>query len=234
LTWSLLSTLTFGNDEAAVRYEIKRADGKVNEIRIYLGIQKKLLILDHFIDDEAFIKQEQKRFSVEPDADPACANFNKDAKACEKSCYWASKARPFTRATMRSSRGHLLWQWKAKASDTTIGLLTVPPGDDNPQSIVAGECVSPDQKYLTTKGYLSSGHGASSPNNALMGYAVFKLDSTFTKAPVIGKETKEAFGHPRFTGLLGWKKDSPHNLLFEVMRPENNNTAVVDNGNPHP
>lgn len=215
----------------AVRYEVKSTNGAVSEIRVHLTAQKKILVLDRFIDGESFLKREQEKLSTPASADEACAAYA-DAHACEQSCYWASKARPFSRVRMKNAQGQLLWQWQARVRDTRLALLSVPARATDSGAVTHDGCVSPDAKYLAVAGYMHDASGATSPAQSLAGYAIVKLAPGLKSTKISGKKTGEAFGHARFTRFVGWKKGEAHTVVFDIMRPEKNNIESIDEGVP--
>jgi hypothetical protein len=213
------------------RYEVKKIDGRVSEIRIFMTAEKKVLVLDRFIDGEQFVKREQGKFSTAA-ADPACISpAGVKSNACEQTCYWASSARPFARARMKNARGQLLWQWQAKARNVHLALLSVPSQRDGSSGHEG--CLSPDQKYLAVTSYLIDADSDSSPAQSQAGYAIVKLVPGLAAAKVTGKKSGEAFGHKRFTRFIGWKTGEPHTVIFDIARPEKDNVEVIDEGVPN-
>jgi hypothetical protein len=198
--------------------------------------EKKVLVLDRFVDDEQFVKREQEKFSVTAAANPGCTspvgtNPNAQSIVCEQACDWASKARPFARARMKNTRGQLLWQWQARARTEHLELLSVPSQRDGSDG--HDGCLSPDQKYLAVTSYLMDAGGDAVPAQSLAGYAIVKLAPGLTAVKVTGKKTGEAFGHKRFTRFIAWKAGDPHTVIFDVTRPEKNDIEVIDEGVPN-
>jgi hypothetical protein len=206
----------------------------VSEIHIHIPAQKRILILDRFVDGEAFIKAEQIAFRAAATSDLTCQALAANG-ACEQSCYWASKARPFARVRAKNLRGQLIWQWQARPHEARLRLLSAPLNSDAKDDVVAGECLSPDAKYIAAASYRidDAGEKESSTAGALTGYVIIKVAPPFSPALVRGKKSGETFGHKRFTGFVGWKKSAPHTLLFEVMRPEGGNVTLIDEGVPN-
>lgn len=213
---------------ATPRYEIKRADDRVVEIRVPL--KQGVLVLDRFVDDPAMIEREQKKFAVAAADDANCAALG-GATACEHTCYWAAKARPFTRMRLLSVKGGLKWSWRVPKGDAAPALLNaVVQAPDGVGNIVAGECVSPDERFIALSGYLLQPGADNSASASLMGYRVARIAPQQTTAKVTGKKTGEAFGHKQFTRFIGWKKDAPSTVVFDVTRPEKGNESIVDEG----
>jgi hypothetical protein len=208
------------------RYDIRRAGERVVEIRIPL--KEGVLVLDRFVDDAAMIEREQKKFAVAPADDANCATLG-GAGACEHTCYWAAKARPFTRMRMLSAKGGLKWSWRAAKGDATPALLSAPAlPPAGAEDTMAGECISPDARFIVLSGYLLQPGADNSAAASLMGYRVARISPQQAVVPVVGKKTGEAFGHKQFTRFAGWKKDAPSTVVFDVTRPENNNESILD------
>lgn len=216
-----------------VHYDIKKSDGRVSEIHIHIPAQKRILILDRFVDDEVFVKAEQIAFRRAASEDLTCQALATNG-ACEQSCYWASKARPFARVRAKNLRGQLIWQWQARPHAERLRLLSAPLNSDAKADVTVGECLSPDAKYIAAASYQIdvAGEKENSTAGALTGYAIIKVAHPFSPASVRGKKSGETFGHKRFTGFAGWKKSAPHTVLFEVMRPESGNVTLIDEGVP--
>jgi hypothetical protein len=218
-TWAQASTDWF---------EVKKSQGLVQQIKIHLTQQNKVLVLDQFTDFPSFVANEKKNFSKSSHSDGFCQKLP-NPQACEQTCYWASKARPFGRARLQTVSGKTQWRWQAKKNETWSTLLAARGGPT-----FDGSCLSPDGKYLTTTAYFLNVDEDEniSLTHALAGYAVVKIEPQFSGVEVIGKKTKEIFGHKHFTSLVGWQDHKPHTLIFEVMRPENDHQAIVDEGTP--
>jgi hypothetical protein len=213
---------------AAPRYEIKRADDRVVEIRIQL--KQGALVLDRFVDDAALVEREQKKFSAAAADDANCAALGGPG-LCEHTCYWAAKARPFTRMRMLGRTGGFKWSWHASKQDAAPALLSaIAQSVSGEANITAGECISPDEQFITLSGYLLQPGGDNAAANSLMGYRVARLTATKANVKVVGQKTGEVFGHKQFTRFIGWKREAPHTLVFDVTRPENNNQSIVDEG----
>jgi hypothetical protein len=213
---------------ATPRYEIKRADDRVVEIRIQL--KQGALVLDRFVDDAALIEREQKKFAVAPADDANCAALGGPG-SCERTCYWAAKARPFTRMRLLGPTGGLKWSWRAVKRDAAPALLSAIAQSVNDEaSVTAGECISPDEQFIALSGYLLQPGGDNAAASSLMGYRVARIAPARAEVTIVGKKTSEIFGHKQFTRFIGWKKNAPHTVVFDVTRPENNNQTIIDEG----
>jgi hypothetical protein len=208
----------------ADRFEITRSHGAVQQIKVHLADPRRVLVLDRFTDIESFVEDEKRKFSAPARLDPVCGALS-HPRACERTCYWAGKARPFGRARLLNASGRLLWRWQAGEQEAWRSLLSA-----DTSKVPDGACLSPDGKHLATTAYFLDQGGDPAPGNALAGYGVMKLSSRFEGAEAVGRKTQEPFGHPRFTRFISWRTGQPHTVVFEVARPETDHQAVVDEG----
>jgi hypothetical protein len=207
-------------------FEVTKSRGLVTQVKVHLVEPGKVLVLDRFTDNEELVANEKSEFSKSSRQDRGCQKFS-SPQACERSCYWASKARPFGRARLQdAASGRTLWRWQAGKDESWLGLLS----PFEPQA-PGGSCLSPDGKYLATVSYSPA---ANVPDGAatLVGFGVKKVAGKFEHAEFTGQKTHEPFGHKRFTDFVAWKVGRPHTLVFNVMRPENDNQVIVDEGAP--
>jgi hypothetical protein len=231
--WMMWSSVGAVRPVDAAEYTIQRTDDRVTEIRVKL--KSGTLVLDRFVDDEDFVLREQKKFALSAADDANCAALG-GASACERSCYWAAKARPAKRVRHIGTDGKTRWTWQARANDARITLqhaaLTQAEGAP---AIAPGECVSPDEKFIATAAYLpnySRGNPVAAAATSSSGYGISKIAPRFPTTKVVGPKTREPFGHPRFTQFIGWQQGAPHAVVFDVTRPERDNQSVTETAQP--